>query len=150
MKVANQTIRPPSANAHLLWVPGRMNARRARSSPSSPMIWVSSPRITSGTPSAPASDRPGTKWITRPASVSWRRSALASSALPAGQAQYGTSTQPWREVIMPDAITGRSGAWPSQAPASRSRTASNPPPSTLRIPAAAARLSRTAPAASIR
>ena len=87
MKVANQTIRPPSANAHLLWVPGRTKARRACSSPSSPRIWVSSPRITSGTPSAPISDRPGTKWIARPASVSWRRSAAASSAAPAGQAQ---------------------------------------------------------------
>ena len=87
MKVANHTTLPSSLRAHLLCVPGSTSSRSPGASPTSPTIWVSSPRITSGTPSAPTIDSPGTKWMVRPAPVSWRHSARAISSLPAGHGQ---------------------------------------------------------------
>ena len=77
---------------------------------------------------APISDRPGTKWSRRPAVGRVpREPARRARRCRRGRGSRAPRRQPCREVIMPDASTGSAGAAASQAPISRSSTASKSP-----------------------
>lgn len=66
MKVANWVVRFSSRLTHLLWAPGRTNSNCISVGFSAPMICVSSPRITSGTPAEFSVLTPGTMTTRHP------------------------------------------------------------------------------------
>src|SRR5437667_9719 len=102
MKVAKAWIVLPKTSAHLLCVPGRTTTRGAAcahvSSSSAPRICVSSPRITSGTPSASRQTSPGTSQRRVPGTGV---NAAAKPSKSAGQSRYGASIQPCLLPIRP-------------------------------------------------
>ena len=77
-------MRLPSTRTHFEWLPGMQATPPCPNSANAPMIWVSSPRITSGTPAASSAVTPGTS-RTSAMSKGTGTVAPARSAAPAGQ-----------------------------------------------------------------